>query len=387
MKNKTKNTWKRLLFYLAAIYLSLALCFSIYHFVVDGERKEELRSWINVNFFMQSGVAVYDADDEFLEKVIYEPRWHAIKEFCLAVLCVSVVLWVTSVFVAAWIYADRREKQAMKRINRMIHSYLMHHEENSDVFSEENPELYAQMLEMRTTMQKQEQVLKEEAARKNDLIVYLAHDLKTPLTSVIGYLSLLQEVPEMPTEQKAKYINITLDKALRLEKLINEFFDITRYNLQQICLEEESIDLHYMLLQMTDEFYPILSAHGNTIKLQAEENLIVYGDSEKLARVFNNILKNAVAYSYPDTEILVLAENKEKKVHICFQNQGKTIPKHKLDSIFEKFFRLDESRSANTGGAGLGLAIAKEIVTLHGGEITAVSEAERTTFQITLPVS
>ena len=110
--------------------------------------------------------------------------------------------------------------------------------------------------------------LKEEGIRKNDLITYLAHDLKTPLTSVIGYLSLLDEVPDMPQAQKEKYIHITLDKANRLEKLINEFFEITRYNLQQIILEKEMVDLYYMLIQMSDEFYPILASHGNTITLQ-----------------------------------------------------------------------------------------------------------------------
>ena len=113
----------------------------------------------------------------------------------------------------------------------------------------------------------------------------------------------------------------------------------------------------------------------------------MYGDAEKLARVFNNILKNAIAYSYPDTEIKVLAECSGNEIHIEFQNKGKTIPEHKLESIFEKFFRLDEARSTNTGGAGLGLAIAKEIVTLHGGSITAYSENEQTSFQITLPAT
>ena len=114
-------------------------------------------------------------------------------------------------------------------------------------------------------------------------------------------------------EQKAKYVHITLDKALRLEKLINEFFEITRYNLQQIILEKETIDLYYMLVQMTDEFYPLLAANGNRIELHADEPLSLYGDSEKLARVFNNILKNAIAYSYPGTYIQVTAEKKRTK--------------------------------------------------------------------------
>ena len=256
-----------------------------------------------------------------------------------------------------------------------------------EVFPKEYAEISTQMVEIKSTMQRHEQILKEEAARKNDLIAYLAHDLKTPLTSVIGYLSLLDEAVDMPTPQRAKYVSITLDKAKRLEKLINEFFEITRYNLQGIVLEKETIDLYYMLVQMTDEFYPLLQAHQNTTELDVDEEMTIYGDAENLARVFNNILKNAVAYSYPGTVIKISAKQTDTEVQICFQNKGKTIPAHKLESIFEKFFRLDESRSSNTGGAGLGLAIAKEIVTLHGGTISADSHDEITTFSITLPVS
>lgn len=172
-------------------------------------------------------------------------------------------------------------------------------------------------------MQRNEQALKDEAQRKNDLITYLAHDLKTPLTSVIGYLSLLDEAPDMPEEQKAKYVHITLEKALRLEKLINEFFEITRYNLQQMVLEEERIDLSYMLVQMTDEFYPLLAANDNRIELHADEGISIQGDSEKLARVFNNVLKNAIAYSYPGTEINVTAQKTETQVIIAHQKSWK----------------------------------------------------------------
>lgn len=221
--------------------------------------------------------------------------------------------------------------------------------------------------------------------RKNDLVMYLAHDIRTPLTSVIGYLNLLAEAPDMPAEQKAKYVNITLDKAYRLEKMINEFFEITRYNLQQISLSRENIDLYYILVQLTDELSPILSANGNTASLKADENLTIYGDPDKLARVFNNVLKNAAAYSYSNTEISILAEEKDTSVIISFINRGKTISKEKLASLFEKFYRLDEARTSNTGGAGLGLAIANEIVTLHGGTITADSENDTITFKIMLP--
>jgi two-component system, OmpR family, sensor histidine kinase VanS len=240
---------------------------------------------------------------------------------------------------------------------------------------------------IKDTLKGQKKAAQEAEQRKNDLVVYLAHDIRTPLTSVIGYLSLLDEAPDMPMEQRAKYTRIILGKAYRLEKQINEFFEITRYNLQQIKLEKETIDLYYMLVQMTDEFYPVLSEKGNTTVLHADENLTVFGDPVKLARVFNNILKNATAYSSPNTEIIISAEEREGYIKVVFQNQGHTIPRDKLSDIFEKFYRLDEARTSDTGGSGLGLSIAKEIVTLHGGTIVAQSKADTVIFTVTLPVA
>lgn len=224
----------------------------------------------------------------------------------------------------------------------------------------------------------------EAERRKNELVIYLAHDIKTPLTSVIGYLNLLDEIPNMPAEQKAKYVNITLEKAYRLESLIDEFFEITRYSLHSVPLKKENIDLYYMLIQITDEAYPQLSANGKKVAILAAEDFTIYGDSDKLARVFNNILKNAIAYSYDGSTINISAEVREKVSMIRFENEG-AIPQAKLGSIFEKFYRLDDARSSATGGAGLGLAIAKDIVTSHGGTIEAQSDNSHIVFLITLP--
>ncbi len=274
--------------------------------------------------------------------------------------------------------------------------YLNQINQGIDELIEENreeivlsPELGAtekRLNEVRRTLEKRGLEAQLAEQRKNDLVMYLAHDIKTPLTSIIGYLSLLDEISDMPEEQRMRYVHITLDKAYRLEKMINEFFEITRFNMQHIYLEKETIDLYYMLVQLTDELLPILSKNGNTTVLHADENLTINADPEKLARVFNNILKNAAAYSYPDSEILISAEQLEEQIRISFKNKGKTIPQEKLMSIFEKFYRLDEARITNGGGTGLGLAIAKEIVSLHGGTITAESENNTVEFIVTLPV-
>ncbi len=253
----------------------------------------------------------------------------------------------------------------------------------------ELPEKYAKIQKQMEQIQQMERHSRElaqtEAQRKNDLVTYLAHDLKTPLASVVGYLCLLDEAPDMPEAQKEKYTGIALQKAYRLDDLINEFFDITRFNLQTIELQKVRFDLAMLLRQLADEFYPMLTQKGITAAVQVPETLALAGDPDKLARVFNNILKNAVAYSYENSEICMTAEKEDNHIVVSVISHGEVIPLQKLDMIFEKFYRLDSSRSTHTGGAGLGLAIAKKIVTAHGGKIHAESSEEQTAFIVELP--
>lgn len=228
---------------------------------------------------------------------------------------------------------------------------------------------------------------KEAEQRKNDLIVYLAHDLKTPFTSVIGYLTLLRDEPQISEEMRSRYTGIALDKAERLEDLINEFFDITRFNLTNIQLEPERVNISRMLEQIGFEFHPILAEKDLKLETEIKPNVEMLCDPDKLARVFDNLLRNAVNYSYAGTTIYLSMDYEPIKdeVKICVENHGKTISPDKLDRIFEQFFRLDSSRRSSTGGSGLGLAIAKEIVELHHGTITAESENESIRFTVVLP--
>ncbi len=263
---------------------------------------------------------------------------------------------------------------------------LVEESDEEIVLSPEMDFIAVKLNEIKTKLIKRERDAKEAEQRKNDLVVDLAHDLRTPLTSVIGYLSLLDEAPDMPVEQKAKYIGITLEKANRLEQLINEFFDITRFNLQSILLEKEEINLAFMLQQMADEFFPTAALTNKRIVVNTPEDLFFWGDADKLARVFNNLLKNAIAYSFDHSVIEIDALQRDNIIEVSFRDQGNPIPEQKLNMIFEKFFRLDESRSSHSGGAGLGLAIAREIVVAHGGTIGAESGEQGTVFRVSLPV-
>ena len=246
--------------------------------------------------------------------------------------------------------------------------------------------LEVRLNEIKDTLKRQEKEALLSEQKKNDLVVFLAHDLKTPLTSVVAYLSMLDSHPEMNPEERAKYTNISLEKALRLGDLINEFFEITKLNLQDIVLEPVELNLTMMLEQIADELYGVLQPKHLTCRVEMAEDMVIEGDPDKLARVFDNILRNATVYCKNGTELLIRAYKSEKEVQILFENEGDTIPEENLERLFDKFYRADAARSSSTGGAGLGLAIAKQIVNLHGGEIRAESADGRTRFIVTLPL-
>ena len=240
---------------------------------------------------------------------------------------------------------------------------------------------------IKDTLARRKTAAEQAEQRKMELVVYLAHDLKTPLTSVIGYLTLLRDEQQISEELREKYLTISLEKAERLEDLINEFFEITRFNLSSITLEYSRVNLTRLLEQLTYEFKPMFLEKNLECILEAVPDINIRCDVDKMQRVFDNLLRNAVNYSFENGMIRIVVLQDEKNMKIVFSNQGNTIPKEKLGRIFEQFYRLDTSRSTKSGGAGLGLAIAKEIVELHGGKIKARSENEIIEFEVILPLS
>ena len=225
--------------------------------------------------------------------------------------------------------------------------------------------------------------------RKDELVAYLAHDVRTPLTSVIGYLSLLDEAPDLPAGPRQKYTRIAFEKACRLEGLIDEFFEITRYNLQAIPIERGWVSVRLFCEQVAEGFYVEAEARDLTIRVEGPDSERFFVDADKLARALGNVMRNAIAYADPGTTVELSARAIEAEDgpawELAVTDQGREISQAHLKSIFDKFYREDGSRGTKEGGTGLGLAIAQEVVRAHNGTICAASADGTTTFTIILP--
>ncbi len=316
--------------------------------------------------------------------------WYGYETFYLLISTLErfhEVFLILYLLIGALFFGYRYLSRSCRYLDELLTAsdQLSENQETPITLSDDLREAALHMNEVRLNMIESQKAASEAEQRKNDLVVYLAHDLKTPLTSVIGYLTLLHDEREISPELQEKYLGVALEKAERLEDLINEFFDITRFNLTHLTLDLSKINLTRMVEQTLYEFAPMFAEKNLDYSLQAPPDLNFLCDPDKLQRVFDNLLRNAVNYSFPDTVIEIRLAVDMGILNITVENEGSTIPPEKLDRIFEQFFRLDSSRSSGSGGAGLGLAIAKEIVELHGGHIFAESHDNRVIFRVDLP--
>lgn len=299
------------------------------------------------------------------------------------------IIIVLALLIGPFVLATVLTRRAMRYLNSIVDAAknLSHPDDNLIELPEELSDIQNELNLAREQALRNIHDANDAVQRKNDLIMYLAHDLKTPLASVIGYLNLLHDEGQISEELREKYLSITLDKADRLEDLINEFFEIARFNLSTITLQYSRINLTRLLEQLIYEFKPMMKEKNLNCNLSIAENVMLRCDADKIQRVFDNLLRNAVIYSFENTVIDIVVTAQADKLNIRFINQGDTIPKEKLDRVFEQFYRLDAARSTKSGGAGLGLAIAKQIVELHGGVISAKSERDTIEFEVILPMS
>lgn len=228
---------------------------------------------------------------------------------------------------------------------------------------------------------------RESERTKNELITNVAHDLRTPLTSIIGYLELLAGNCTIAPEMQHKYIEIAYGKARRLEKLIEDLFGFTKLNYGKIAMHVGQIDIVKLLSQLLEEAYPNFVEKGLSYDLQSNVPAkVINADGNLLARLFDNLIGNAIKYGADGKRVLVKVHGGEEIVTVSVTNYGYVIPPDELPLIFNKFYRVEQSRSSSTGGTGLGLAIAKEIVDMHGGAISVASDLNGTVFTVKLKV-
>lgn len=252
-----------------------------------------------------------------------------------------------------------------------------------DEFSDMAANLNRMVEELRELMDKE----RESERTKNELITNVAHDLRTPLTSIIGYLELLSGPVNLPPEMQKKYLDITYTKAKRLQKLIEDLFGFTKLNYGKISMRVSKVDLIKLLSQLLEEFYPNFMEKGLAYELQSNVPAkVITADGNLLARLFDNLINNAIKYGADGKRILVKVHATDTIVTISVINYGQVIPKEELPLLFEKFYRAEKSRSTSTGGTGLGLAIAKNIVDMHGGTIQVTSDLDGTVFTVKLKV-
>lgn len=229
---------------------------------------------------------------------------------------------------------------------------------------------------------------RESERTKNELITNVAHDLRTPLTSIIGYLELLSKGVPLTPDMQQKYIDIVYTKAKRLEKLIEDLFGFTKMNYGKISMNVGKVDIVKLLGQLLEEFYPSFADKDLTYELVSNVPAqVIAADGNLLARLFDNLINNAIKYGADGKKVIVKVFAEEEIVTVSVTNFGYVIPPDELPLIFNKFYRVEQSRSTVTGGTGLGLAIAKSIVDMHGGTIAVTSDLNGTAFTVKLQVN
>lgn len=310
-----------------------------------------------------------------LNKYVGFSLWQSVVVLFLFIFYVMLLSWGTT----------RKLTRIIRGVKNMADGNL---DERIPVRSKDEIGLLADQI---NAMAKQLQLsLQEErmaTQAKNELITNVSHDLRTPLTSIIGYLRLIEEDKYKDEVELRYYVNIAYEKSKRMNRLVNDLFDYTRMGFGQIPLNRTSIDLVQLVGQLTAEFTLQVRNHKMEIEwYPPQEKLIVHGDGDKLMQAFENLITNAIRYGKDGKRIEIHAAKENDLAVVRIVNFGAPIPSMDLPYIFDRFYRVEKSRSLDTGGAGLGLAIVKSIIELHEGSIIAVSNPQQTEFIARLPL-
>lgn len=363
------------------IPVAFMLLLSVIYEWADKAAMGEFADWVDNKMMVEYNTT----DSNGNEMVVRKLDWSAFKYYVMQAMLIIVAATCIIFLIGMDMKKRKTKREDAYKISNYIDRFIIKEEPLPADIPAEYGEVFTKLSEVRYKEQKREQELINETTRKDDLVTYLAHDLKTPLTSVIGYLTLLKDEPGLSEEMRTRYTDVAVSKSERLEELINELFEITRYNINKVELTKGNVNLSVMVEQILFEFTPLLSEKHLHFVTDIKPNVEVYVDVDKMERVIDNLIRNAVHYSYPDTDIKVeLSLQEGNNIIFIIENRGKNIPNEKIERLFEQFYRLDSSRSSLTGGSGLGLAIAKQLVEAHGGTITAESKNERIRFIVRL---
>ena len=330
-------------------------------------------------------IANYITDSK--EKI--HPFFQMIAEFDI-VMVILYVLFGIFIFSVTFLFLQEKTMRYIERLSDAVRN-ISDGDLNTtvevvgdDEFSYIAENLNKMTADIRQLMDKE----RESERSKNELITNIAHDLRTPLTSIIGYLELLTSGTQLPPELERKYIEIAYSKTKRLEKLIEDLFGFTKMTYGKMAMHVGSVDIVKLLSQLLEEFYPSFADKNLSYEIQSNVPAkVITADGNLLAHLFDNLIGNAIKYGADGKRVLVKVSAGEEIVTVSVTNYGYVIPEDELPLIFEKFYRVEQSRSTNTGGTGLGLAISKSIVDMHGGTITATSDLKGTVFTVKLKVN
>ena len=284
-------------------------------------------------------------------------------------------------------FLTKRYSAYFKEISRGIHN-LARGDFKHKVHIQSNDEFRDIAADINLASEKLEEAVQRgdfSESSKDQLIINLAHDLRTPLTSVLGYMDLILKEEELTKEQTRHFLMVAYTKSQRLERLIDELFELTRMNYGMLPLQQIHLNLTDLLNQLIEELYPVFENRELVARLTSTGLLPVYGDGELLARVFENLLSNAIRYGSDGHYVDIKAFEEEEEVVVQVVNYGDSIPPDELPFIFDSFYTGDKARTLQKDSTGLGLFIAKNIIEQHHGSILVESTVIQTTFEVRLP--
>lgn len=321
------------------------------------------------------------------------PGYHHLRRFdrrTVYAIVLILIIATISLFIIYFLLFTKRIVQDMSYISDNItHIATGNMTERIETRrQDELGEIVKQVNEMQEQLYAMMEVERKALQDNKNLITSVAHDLRTPVTSIMGYLELAMDMEHYELAERQKFVAIAFQKAVRLERLIQDLFSYTKLMNGEITLHRSEIDLVQLVSQMVEEFYPIFQDYDLECSYHSDTNSqIMVLDGEMIARAIQNLLSNAAKYGRDGKQIAVDIHKLEKEIQVCVTNFGQIIPKESLSSIFKRFYRVEESRSTDTGGTGLGLNIAYEIIHLHGGKIQVSSSIQGTQFTIALPLT